>query len=70
MLEDRRCYTKKKKGKRILGLGIKNNWKVSYHFKYSRQDFPGDTVVKNPPVNAGDTGSSPGPGRSHVLWSN
>ena len=26
--------------------------------------FPGGTVVKNPPANAGDTGSSPGPGRS------
>ena len=25
-------------------------------------DFPGGTVVKNPPDNAGDTGSSPGPG--------
>ena len=23
--------------------------------------FPGGTVVKNPPANAGDTGSSPGP---------
>ena len=33
-------------------------------------DFPGDAVVKNPPANAGDTGSSPGPGRSHRLWSN
>ena len=29
-------------------------------------DFPGGTVVKNPPANAGDTGSSPGPGRSHM----
>ena len=28
--------------------------------------FPGGTVVKNPPANAGDTGSIPGPGRSHV----
>ena len=27
-------------------------------------------VVKNPPANAGDTGSSPGPGRSHMLQSN
>ena len=27
-------------------------------------------VVKNPPANAGDTGSSPGPGRSHMPWSN
>ena len=25
--------------------------------------FPGGAVVKNPPVNAGDMGSSPGPGR-------
>ena len=30
-------------------------------------DFPGGAVVKNPPANAGDTGSSPGPGRSHML---
>ena len=28
--------------------------------------FPGGRVVKNPPANAGDTGSSPGPGRSHM----
>ena len=32
--------------------------------------FPGGTVLKNPPANAGDTGSSPGPGRSHMPWSN
>ena len=25
-------------------------------------DFPGGAVVKNPPANAGDTGSSPGVG--------
>ena len=25
-------------------------------------DFPGGTVVKNPPANAGNTGSSPGLG--------
>ena len=29
--------------------------------------FPGGAVVKNLPANAGDTGSSPGPGRSHML---
>ena len=33
-------------------------------------DFPGSRVVKNPPANAGDTGSSSGPGRSHMPWSN
>ena len=26
--------------------------------------FPGDSMVKNPPANAGDTGSIPGWGRS------
>ena len=34
------------------------------------QGFPGGAVVKNPPANVGDTGSSPGPGRSHMPWSN
>ena len=33
-------------------------------------DFPGGTVVKNLPANAGDTGSIPGLGRSHMPWSN
>ena len=28
------------------------------------------TVVKNPPANAVDTRSNPGPGRSHMLRSN
>ena len=34
------------------------------------RDFPGGTVVKNPPANAGDMGSSPGPGGSHMPRSN
>ena len=38
--------------------------------KWKSRDFPGGTVVKNPPANAGDTGSSPGLGRSHVPRSN
>ena len=32
--------------------------------------FPGGTVVENLPVNAGDMGSSPGLGRSHMPRSN
>ena len=32
--------------------------------------FPGGAVVENPPANAGYTGSSPGPGRSHRPQSN
>ena len=30
------------------------------------EGFPGGSVVKNPPANAEDTGSTPGPGRSHM----
>ena len=34
------------------------------------EGFPGGAVVKNLPASAGDTGSSPGPGRSHMPQSN
>ena len=34
--------------------------------KFKIWGFPGGTVVKNLPANAGDTGSSPGLGRSHM----
>ena len=30
--------------------------------------FLGGSVVKSLPANAGDTGSIPGPRRSHMLW--
>ena len=38
--------------------------------KESWRGFPGGTVVKNPPASAGNTGLSPGPGRSHMPQSN
>ena len=38
--------------------------------KKDNMGFPGGAVVKNPPANAGDTGSSPGLGRSHMPRSN
>ena len=38
--------------------------------KGANLDFPGGTVVKNPPAIAGDTGSIPGPGKSHMPRSN
>ena len=38
--------------------------------KTQPRDFPGGAVVKNPPANAGDTGSIPGSGRSHMPQSN
>ena len=40
------------------------NLVVSVKFR----DFSGDSVVKNPPANAGDTGLIPGPGRFHMPW--
>ena len=38
--------------------------------KTNIQVFPGGAVVESPPANAGDTGSSPGLGRSHMPRSN
>ena len=37
----------------------------TFMIKTLNKGFPGGTVVKNTPANAGDMGSSPGPGRSH-----
>ena len=51
--------------RRTTGL----KWNVQ-KIKRNIGGFPGGAVVKNPPANAGDTGSSPGPGRSHMPRSN
>ena len=55
--------TKTKKTKRLRTIKKLNQESTDV-------DFPGGAVVKIPLANAGDTGSSPGPGRSHVLQSN
>ena len=34
------------------------------------KDDPSGAVDKNPPVNAEDMGSIPGPGRFHMSWNN
>ena len=39
-------------------------------YKDNLQGFLGGAVVENLPANAGDTGSSPGLGRSHMPQSN
>ena len=39
-------------------------------YKINAQGFPGGAVVESLPANAGDTGSSPGLGRSHMPRSN
>jgi len=40
---------------------------VDGHDNKGKEDFPGGLVVKKPPADARDTGSSPGLGRSHML---
>ena len=50
-------------GKGVMGMGL------AVSKRELDREFPGGTVVKNLPANAGDMGSSPGPGRSHMLQS-
>ena len=51
----------------VVYLFIHQNF---YFIVLKIQDFPGGALVGSPPANAGDTGSSPGPGGSHMPWSN
>ena len=51
-------------------LDIRDFWSWDITEDFLSWDFPGGTVVKNLPANAGDMGSIPGPGRSHMPQSN
>ena len=51
-------------------LGLVTEFSKVAGYKINIQDFPGGAVVKNPPANAGDTGSGPGLGKSYMPWSN
>ena len=51
-------------------IGEKSFLVQNQSVKNGRGGFPGGAVVENLPANAGDTGSSPGLGRSHMPWSN
>ena len=43
---------------------------INYNLYFKNMwDFPDGPVVKNPPAKAGDIGSIPTPGRSHMLGS-
>ena len=48
-------------------------WKKIFHANGNQKKagggFPGGAAVGSLPANAGDTGSGPGLGRSHVPWS-
>ena len=65
--------------KGLLSFSYSMKWKIgsgqrkllcvmvrSLDFKYIYWGFPGGAVVENLFANAGDTGSSPGLGRSHM----
>ena len=54
---------------RLNNTLLKNQWineEIKEELRRYIRDFPGGTVVKNPAANAGDTGSNPGLGRSHM----
>ena len=55
--------------------GARNWWWIfpltwCYVQNQALTDFPSGPVVKNPPANARDTGSTPGPGRFHMQQGN
>ena len=41
-------------------------WRGGGNQKERQRGFPGGAVVESLPANAGEVGSSPGPGRSHM----
>ena len=59
-----------KKDQLIMGPIKTGCWlpgtRVGQHIRQVPLGFPGGAVVENLPANAGDTGSSPGLGRSHM----
>ena len=56
----------------MLRIGCGKQFYSSWSFLLNLQllGFPGGAVVENLPANAGDMGSSPGLGRSHMPQSN
>ena len=53
---------------------LQNTWTLFIRniriMKHREKNFPGGTVDGNPSANAGDAGSIPGPGVTHMPWSN
>ena len=54
----------------IVGQSLPTSALNRSPFKRNTLGFPGGSMTKNPPANAEDTGSVPGPGRFHMPQSN
>ena len=54
---------------KVLISRVRNSQNSTIRIHITR-GFPGGAAVENLPANAGDTGSSPGLGRSHMSQSN
>ena len=54
----------------IYGIEVPSSGVRLLSYQNNMKGFPGGAVVENLPANAGDTGSSPGLGRSHMPRSN
>ena len=59
-------YTENPKDTTRKLLELINEFSKVARYKINIQGFPGGAVVENLPANAGDMGSSPGMGRSHM----
>ena len=66
--EERQCSWRG--GPYLMNQEENHDWGKHSHQKCHGRDFSGGAVVENLPANAGDTGSSPGLGRSHMPQSN
>ena len=51
-------------------MAILNLFAFQRRLQIQKQGFSAGSVVKKQPANAGDTGSIPAPGTSHMLQSN
>ena len=55
---------------KVMHSKVWKSFTKKHGIKIIIKGFPGGAVVGNLPANAGDTGSSPGLGRSHLPRSN
>ena len=65
-----KAYPCKVQDKTIFVRKQQVGWQKYHQRNVNQGDFSGGAVVKNLPANAGDMGSSPGPGRFHMPRSN